>query len=108
MPEDPLNYEDFSFFLLRSYLKGEGLLLINRDIALKLADGVLGSCYKPEKYRRNMPLTIAEAENSDDWVVTGSAPHITVDLFNAEPDIAGRYEIHINKYNARITKLVFT
>jgi len=100
--------EDFSFFLLRSHLKGEGLVLINRDIALKLADGVLGSCYKPEKYRLNMPLTITEAENGDDWVVTGAAPHITLDSFNAEPDVAGRYEIHISKYNARITKLVFT
>lgn len=108
MGQDPLEYEDFSFLALRLVMRRQGKHLINRDIALKLADGVLGSCYEPEKYLRNMPLTIAEAENGDDWVVTGSAPHITLDSFNAEPDVAGRYEIHINKYNARITKLVFT
>jgi hypothetical protein len=108
MGQHPLEYEDFSFLALRLVIRRQGKHLVNRDAAVQLAGNVLAHYYNPERYRLNMPLTITEAENGDDWIVTGSAPHITQDSFNAEPDVAGRYEIHINKYNARITKLVFT
>lgn len=106
MPDAPLDHEDFSFLMLRMAFIREKRPLIDRDTALRLADGVLWHHHGDEIHRLNMPLSIAEAETGDAWVVTGAAPTVGWDALCEDVGRAHRFEIHIDKYNARITRMV--